>query len=126
MMGVTVLMTGCATTRESMPAPPKPAVMVRPAMVGGPCTYTTRSGTLTIVGLDAPTGQAPTVHFSFTADGQSSPDSVRLATAISILGPMHGKTLPGRRQTETHGTCSPLAYDAMIGGAPVMLTIISR
>jgi hypothetical protein len=112
--------SGCASTPEAQPAP------ARPMMVGGPCTYATQSGTLTVVGVDAAPGQAPMAHLQFTPDGQNHSDGAGLEASFASGAPSPGQSLPGGRQTETHGTCTPLSYYAVIGGIHLPLTITAR
>jgi hypothetical protein len=95
----------------------------KPPMVGGPCSYATQPGRLVVTAVDRQPGQIPMVHFQFRPAGQDQPDGAALETTFATAAPLPGQSLPGRRETETHGTCTPLVYFAVMGGAPVRLTI---
>ena len=128
--GAMSLVSGCAIT-EPAPAPtpvPSPA----PVKVGGACSYFVHPGRFTATKV-----VGSTVHFAFhlpageplTWAGQ--PDSAMNQNAARFEGdlvgqvsgavPVAGESLPGFRQEEIHGTCTPWAYQVSIGGGTVPL-----
>jgi len=108
-----------AVSMASCAADPAP----KPPVVGGPCTYAIQPGRLAVTGVETAPGQKPMVHFQFRPAAQDGPDGAGLEAAIVSTALSPGQSVPGRRETETHGTCTPRVYFAVIAGASVPLTI---
>ena len=132
--GVASLLSGCATT-EPAPAPaPSPAPSPTPMAhkVGGACSYAVHPGQFTVTKVDG-----ANVHFAFhlpageplTWAGQ--PDAAMNQNVARFEGnlvgqvtsdiPSVGQSFPGFRQEESHGTCTPWAYQVSIGGGTLSL-----
>jgi hypothetical protein len=109
-----VSMTSCAAD---------PALPTKAPLVGGPCAYATQPGRLVVTGVDAGPGQKTMAHFQFLPAGQDHSDGAGLEADFATAAPSQGESFPGRRQMETQGTCTPLAYFATIAGMSVQLTI---
>jgi hypothetical protein len=117
-LGVAGMAGGC-TSDQPAPSRPPPHPILRPPMVGGPCSYTDHPGIYTVTKVD---GAA--VHFSFqlSAVGPANgPPAGNDLVGTVAPAPAVGQTFPGALKQEVHGTCSPWVYSLSIGGTAVML-----
>ncbi len=114
-----VLMTalaGCSWF-ASKPAPaPK---------VGGECSYSTQVTLFTAESKGKQTDDATQIVFSGVAD--DLPAAVKNAVFVGIFAKATepkidaGQAFPGKIQTETKGTCTPIVYAVVINGVPYSL-----
>ena len=111
---VAAWMTSGAAVADAHGAP-------RPLIVGAAVRHS--AGTAGGHGVDKPPGRAATAQLEFRPAGQNKSDGAGLEAAFASNPPSPGQSFRGQRQTETHGTCTPLSYSATIAGKTVQLTI---
>ena len=93
--------------------------------VGGECSYSTQVTLFTAASKGAQTNDATEIVFNGVADDlpSATKNAVFVGTFTKANEPKidAGQAFPGKIQTETKGTCTPIVYAVVINGVSYSL-----